>query len=127
VERRIVALHAGMTHARCHHARQCRALHSGIIKDAEAKQQDVEPVAFLRAARLACSTQVSDIQKSFPSVSEDVAPYLCLDLILQFTLLTQGLKIPEGQKVTLVKQVLYRGDYYEAAWPLGAAINTLSA
>jgi apyrase len=100
---------------------------AGIIKDTSIKQQDTTPQAFLVAAQKACSTTVQKIPKAFPAVPEDGAPYLCLDLTLQYSLLTAGLKIPKDHKITLVKQVAYRGDFFEAAWPLGAAINTLSS
>ena len=40
-------------------------------------------------------------------------------------LLTKGFKIPEEASITLVKKVEYNGDFVEAAWPLGAAINSL--
>ncbi len=39
----------------------------------------------------------------------------------------QGFRLDASAKVTLVKQVEYNGQNIEAAWPLGAAINDLSA
>ena len=55
------------------------------------------------------------------------APYLCLDLTFQHSLLTSGFKIPDTTKVSLVKRVKYQSQEIEAAWPLGAAINLLSS
>jgi len=37
-----------------------------------------------------------------------------------------GYKLADGKQVTMVKQVAYKGQNIEAAWPLGAAINALS-
>lgn len=65
------------------------------------------------------------MQSQFPATSEEEGKFLCLDLTFQGTLLTEGLKIPEDEKITLVRQVKYHTEYYEAAWALGAAINTL--
>ena len=56
----------------------------------------------------------------------DQAPYLCLDLTFQHTLLHAGFKIPDSTKVSLVKRVKYHSQEVEAAWPLGAGINLLS-
>ncbi len=39
----------------------------------------------------------------------------------------QGFRLDASAKVTLVKQIQYDGQSIEAAWPLGAAINDLSA
>jgi len=59
-------------------------------------------------------------------IGSDQAPYLCLDLTFQHTLLTEGFKIPDSTKVSLVKRVKYHSQEVEAAWPLGAGINVLS-
>ena len=105
----------------------CRAVDAGIITETSARQMDTTPKAFYDAAQKACKTAITDMTSAFPAVSAEGAPYLCLDLTLQHALLTQGLKIPDEHSITLVKQVEYRGDFFEAAWPLGAAINSLSA
>jgi apyrase len=65
-------------------------------------------------------------RRFFQQVGSDQAPYLCLDLTFQHTLLTAGFKIPESTKVSLVKRVKYHSQEVEAAWPLGAGINVLS-
>ena len=39
----------------------------------------------------------------------------------------QGFDLAENDGITLVKQVKYRGQVIEAAWPLGAAIDDLSS
>ena len=39
----------------------------------------------------------------------------------------KGFDLGENDGITLVKQVKYRGQVIEAAWPLGAAIDDLSA
>lgn len=79
----------------------------------------------MSTASKACKLPASEVQKIFPESSEDDAKFLCLDLSFQGTLLTEGMKIPEDQSITLVRKVQYNGEYYEAAWPLGAAIHTL--
>lgn len=55
------------------------------------------------------------------------APFLCLDLAFQYTMLKEGFRLPEDTSFTLVKKVKYRGQEIEAAWALGAAVNLLSA
>eukprot|EP00892_Ulva_mutabilis_P000339 jgi/Ulvmu1/10305/UM060_0107.1 len=103
-----------------------RALDAGIITDADATQAEVRPQAFADAAGRACALDAAAAESEFAGAGDN-APYMCLDLSFQAALLTDGMKVPADQKVTLVRQVKYRGEYYEAAWALGAAINTLSA
>lgn len=103
----------------------CRAIASGIIPDKSAKQATVKPADFISTAGKACALPAADVQRSFPVDSEEDGKFLCLDLSFQGTLLTEGMKIPEDEEITLVRQVKYHGKYYEAAWALGAAINTL--
>ena len=64
---------------------------------------------------------------TFPSVDEKDAAYYCHDLSYAHSLLVVGYKLADANQVTLVKQVEYKGQNIEAAWPLGAAINALSA
>lgn len=82
---------------------------------------------YARAAEGACSTPLSDVNIFFERVPESGQKFLCLDLSLQSALLMRGLGMALERKITIVKQVQYRGEWYEAAWALGAAINTLAA
>jgi len=59
-------------------------------------------------------------------VDDKQAPFMCLDLSFCHSLITQGFKIAENSKITLVKRIQYKNEEVEAAWPLGAAINMLN-
>jgi len=52
-------------------------------------------------------------------------PFICMDVIYAYVLLKKGFQLSEGQQFTLVKQFDYKNKKVEAAWPLGAAINTI--
>lgn len=84
------------------------------------------PQTFADAAERACALDAAAAATAYAAAGDD-APYLCLDLSFQASLLVDGLKVPAEEPVTLVRQVRYHGAYYEAAWPLGAAINTLNS
>ena len=84
------------------------------------------PKAILGAAKKACTLTPAEVQKTFEGVEEKDAPYYCHDLSYAHSLLTVGYKLKDDKQVTLVKQVEYKGQTIEAAWPLGAAINALS-
>lgn len=85
------------------------------------------PKAFSDAAERACDVPLNQVAKVFADLAEGGAPYLCLDLAFQHTLLTKGMKLDDAASVTVAKKVRYKGEEFEAAWPLGAAINTLSS
>lgn len=102
-------------------------MEAGIIMDKEKRQLETTVGAFALAAEGACATPFSDVNIFFERVPEAGQKFLCLDLSLQSALLLKGLAMPLERKITVVKQVQYRGEWFEAAWPLGAAINTLAA
>jgi apyrase len=81
------------------------------------------PAALGQAAARACAaSSAAEVEALFPSAEGD---YLCLDLTFQHALLTVGFGMADHAKLTLVKRVAYQGTEIEAAWPLGAAINSL--
>ncbi|OVA12610.1 Nucleoside phosphatase GDA1/CD39 [Macleaya cordata] len=87
----------------------------------------VRPVDFEEAAKRACGTNLKDAKTTYPRVEEDNLPYICMDLVYQFTLLVDGFGLDPWQEITLVKQVKYGNSLVEAAWPLGSAIEVASS
>jgi len=84
------------------------------------------PQEFAKRAAAVCGKDPTEVAKAY-SLPEAHAPYFCLDLSFCHTVLTQGFDLSEAAPLTLVKQVVYNGQRVEAAWPLGAAIDALSA
>ncbi|OVA12611.1 Nucleoside phosphatase GDA1/CD39 [Macleaya cordata] len=87
----------------------------------------VRPMDFEEAAIRACKTKLKDAKSTYPRVEEDNLPYICMDLVYQFTLLVDGFGLDPWQEITLVKQVKYGNSLVEAAWPLGSAIEVASS
>ena len=50
----------------------------------------VKPSDFEEAARRVCKLNVKEAQATYPDVSADNIPYLCMDLVYQHTLLVDG-------------------------------------
>lgn len=102
-----------------------RAQQAGLV-DGDAVSGRTTPAAFGKAAAKACGGGgLADSLVGFVDVSDSDAPYLCMDLTFCFTLLTHGFGMGPSATLTLVKQVSYKGNLIEAAWPLGAAINSI--
>lgn len=117
----------------------------------------VKPSDFEEAAKRACKLNVNDAQSSYPGVQKDNVPYICMDLVYQYTLLVDGFGkrlsiqsknvlnrvhllqvylmllafhlagVDPQQEMTLVKKVPYSDAFVEAAWPLGSAIEVASS
>ncbi|KAI4350387.1 hypothetical protein L6164_004846 [Bauhinia variegata] len=87
----------------------------------------VRPVSFEDAAKQACGTKLEDAKSTYPSVDDSNLPYICMDLVYQYTLLVDGFGLYPWQDITLVKKVKYQDSLVEAAWPLGSAIEAISS
>ena len=103
-----------------------RVSQAGLV-DPEKPSGDTTPKKILAAAKKACSLSPEQLLQEFKGVEEKDAPYYCHDLSYAHSLLTVGYKLAENGQVTLVKQVTYKDQRVEAAWPLGAALNSLSS
>ncbi|OAY44407.1 apyrase 2 [Manihot esculenta] len=102
-----------------------RAAEAGFIDPALPVAQ-VNPSDFKEAAKRACETKLEDAKSAYQRVEEGNLPYLCMDLVYQYTLLVDGFALEPWQDITLVKKVKYRDSLVEAAWPLGSAIEAVS-
>ncbi|KAK2077283.1 hypothetical protein QBZ16_004917 [Prototheca wickerhamii] len=102
-----------------------RAVDAGLVPETSAIEAHVKPAQFKELAQRACSTKLADMPTKFPKVLEEAYPYFCMDLTYVHTLLLEGFRVPETTDITIVKKVQYKEEQIEAAWPLGAAINTL--
>ncbi|XP_072960813.1 probable apyrase 1 [Typha angustifolia] len=103
-----------------------RAAEAGFVDPKQAVAK-VKPSDFEEAANRACKLNAKDVKAAYPLVSEDNIPYLCMDLVYQYTLLVDGFGVEPHQVITLVKKVEYGDAYVEAAWPLGSAIEAASS
>ncbi|POO00336.1 Nucleoside phosphatase [Trema orientale] len=103
-----------------------RAAEAGIVNPNQPIAK-VRPADFEDAAKQACQTKLKDAKSVYPRVDESNLPYICMDLVYQFTLLVDGFGLEPWQEITLVKQVKYQNNLVEAAWPLGSAIEAISS
>lgn len=58
--------------------------------DPKAPTAKVKPSDFEEAARRVCKLNVKDAHATYPDVSKENIPYLCIDLVYQYTLLVDG-------------------------------------
>ncbi|KAL6896852.1 hypothetical protein ACP4OV_007424 [Aristida adscensionis] len=103
-----------------------RAAEAGFVNP-KAAVAKVKPAEFEQAAQRACKLSVKDAEAAYPGVQKDNVPFICLDLVYQYTLLVDGFGVDPNHEMTLVKKVPYSGSYVEAAWPLGSAIEAASS
>jgi hypothetical protein len=66
-----------------------RAAEAGFV-DPNQPVAEVRPLDFEKAANKACNMRMEEGKSKFPRVEEDNLPYLCLDLVYQYTLLVDG-------------------------------------
>ncbi|KAL5713554.1 apyrase [Ranunculus cassubicifolius] len=103
-----------------------RAAEAGFV-DPALSEAKVHPFEFEDAAKRACATTIKEGAAIYPRVEAGNLPYLCMDLVYQYSLLVDGFGLDPKQEITLVKQVKYGDSLVEAAWPLGSAIEAMSS
>ncbi|KAJ3684287.1 hypothetical protein LUZ61_013451 [Rhynchospora tenuis] len=96
--------------------------------DNNAESGEITPADIKRAAITACSlSSMEEARKKYPKAWTSNLPYLCMDLVYQYTLLKKGFGLNRDKEVTVISKVKYGDFYAKAEWPLGSAIETVSA
>ncbi|XP_073008731.1 probable apyrase 2 [Typha latifolia] len=103
-----------------------KASEVGII-NREEPSGNVTPSDFAKAARTVCKMSLEEAGAAYPKVGNVDLPYLCMDLVYEYTLLVDGFGLKPYKKITLVTRVKYGEAYVGAAWPLGSAIEAVSS
>ncbi|KAL3523185.1 hypothetical protein ACH5RR_016019 [Cinchona calisaya] len=104
------------------------AKESGIISaDKDVYSGRARPIDYRDAASVACKTKYEDVKSVFPNIYDEDLPYLCMDLVYEYSLLVDGLGLDPYKKITLVNKINYKNTLMGAAWPLGSAIEAVSS
>ncbi|KAH7677601.1 Apyrase protein [Dioscorea alata] len=102
------------------------AVEAGFV-DSKQHIAKVSPLDFKAAAMQACNLSVDEAKTKYPDLKEAYIPYICMNLVYEFTLLVDGFGLEASQEITLVKQLNYGDSLVGAAWPLGAAIELIAS
>ncbi|XP_076893995.1 apyrase 2-like [Bidens hawaiensis] len=102
-----------------------RAEEAGFINASE-PVATVRPRDFKLAAKRACQTKLQDAASAYPDADAPNLPYICMDLLYQYTLLVDGFGLKPWKPITLAIRIKYQDALVEAAWPLGSAIEAVS-
>ncbi|RDX63173.1 hypothetical protein CR513_58430 [Mucuna pruriens] len=97
------------------------------IADPNKPSSKIHPVDIESEAKRACETNFEDAKSIYPLLTPDRLPYACLDLTYQYALLTDGFGLDPWQEITVALEIEYQDALVEAAWPLGTAIEAISA
>ncbi|KAL6870613.1 hypothetical protein ACP4OV_014461 [Aristida adscensionis] len=97
----------------------------GII-DKKFPSAKTTPEALRVVAKKVCKLGVKQAKGAYPNVDVTDVPYMCMDLMYQYTLLVEGFGLKPTNKITLVSKVKHGEYYIDATWPLGDAIEAVS-
>ncbi|XBI08130.1 hypothetical protein VPH35_135913 [Triticum aestivum] len=98
----------------------------GLI-DSEASSAKTTPAAWRAAAEKICPLSFKEAKDAHPRVRAIDTPYICMDLIYQYSLLVDGFGLEPTKEITVAEKVKYGEYFIEAAWPLGEAIEVVSS
>ncbi|KAG5100988.1 hypothetical protein JHK82_046040 [Glycine max] len=68
-----------------------------------------------------------DAKSAYPILTEERIPYVCMDSTYMSALLVDGFGLDPWQQITVANKILYQDALVAAAWPLGTAIEAISA
>jgi apyrase len=95
--------------------------------DIKASSGKTTPAAFRAAAEKICPLSFEEAKAAYTRVRSMDAPYICMDLIYQYSLLVDGFGLKATKEITVAQKVKHGEYFIEAAWPLGEAIEAVSA
>uniref|UniRef100_M1DSL8 Apyrase 3 n=1 Tax=Solanum tuberosum TaxID=4113 RepID=M1DSL8_SOLTU len=76
-----------------------------------------KPIQYLYAAKLAFNTKVKDIKSVFPNIDERNIPFICMDLVYEYTLLADGFGL------NMVSEFIARGQCSKWWFGLKKGVN----
>ncbi|AES80803.2 GDA1/CD39 nucleoside phosphatase family protein [Medicago truncatula] len=76
------------------------------------------PVDFEVEAKRACTLNFEDVKYTYPRLTEEKRPYVCMDLLYQHVLLVCGFGLDPQLEITVGRGIQYQNSVVEAAWPL---------
>ncbi|KAF7005641.1 hypothetical protein CFC21_020749 [Triticum aestivum] len=97
----------------------------GLI-GSEATSGKTTPAAYRAAAEKICTLSLEEAKAAYPKARASDVPYLCMDLVYQYSLLVDGFGLEPTKAITVVEKVKHGEYFIEAAWPLGEAIEAVS-
>ncbi|KAF7013037.1 hypothetical protein CFC21_087649 [Triticum aestivum] len=97
----------------------------GLI-DSEATSGKTTPAAYRAAAEKICTLSLEEAKAAYPKARATDVPYLCMDLVYQYSLLVDGFGLEPAKEITVVEKVKHGEYFIEAKWPLGEAIEAVS-
>ncbi|VAI11158.1 unnamed protein product [Triticum turgidum subsp. durum] len=97
----------------------------GLI-DSEATSGKTTPAAFRAAAEKICPMGFMEAKATYPKVRSVDTPYICMDLVYQYSLLVDGFGLEPTKEITVAQKVKHGEYFIEAAWALGEAIEAVS-
>lgn len=102
-----------------------RAADVGLIS-ASAVRADLQPLHYSEAARTVCKLPPATVALSYPRVSAEHAPFLCMDLCFISALLEKGFGLHPSTPLVLAKKLEFNGELVETSWSLGASLAEIS-
>lgn len=78
-----------------------------------------------KAAQIACTISYRDANKKYQNVTGSL-PYVCMDLVYQYSLLVDGFGIKPQREVTFVDGLKYKDYQVDVSWAVGGAIDLLT-